>query len=927
MVFLFLAVAFVPLHAQSTSFPFHIKVELISSSTQYPAVQISWYGLPIASPLPVYYSVYRSDATNNKFKLLFNKLSVFTILDSMIIKGSSYSYYVTASLRDTLLGCSDTATIKIGPLQPPATKTASIHGLVHSDGTFMRLPNVMVEAININSTTPASVCYTDSSGNYALAVLPGNYYLYFFKTGYAYEYYDDQPTIASAKLLSLKAGDSLNADAGLKVLIPPPDPIPCFVFGYVTDDNTALPLPNTKVTIMSWLNSVPGTEVVTDSNGFFKESVHAGEYSLYFEKDGYTSEYFDNQPTIKTATKFILQTGDTIFAKVGLSPSRPPVSKVAYIYGTVVVDNTNAPLAKVAVSAISLLNAVPGMVAYTGEDGKYLLKTAPGDFYLYFTKDGYTPEYFDNQSSIKTAIKLSLRAGDSVFAGCTLSPKTTPPPVPGTAWLCGFITDATTGAPLPHVGVQAIGSLNCYFAPSVKTDSTGMFSINVRSMADYYLYFSKNEYISQYYDNQPTFKTATKITPKTGDSILLKAALLKVVKPATYTIKGNVAGDNNNPVKAIVSIFRLRNSTYHWSNAAVKTDSSGNYSFQAHANDTLVLFVYPLNRDFISQYYNDKKTFNEADRLVISGNLTDINFILAHKLTLPNGISGLVRDSSGNPVQAHVAAYHLAKGKFDKQYAAVADSTGKYAFGNIPPGGYILKVYPMNNYRPTYFRYDEVQTLSWKKADSVMVDSSTLLTDINFSVIPRADSGFSIVHGVVRSNNMEIPGVCVYILDAADNLISYGITDEKGSYLITDLVAGTYRLLTDIPQFGSTTINPLTLDATKSDVEININLSSESATMIESGKKELIKTFTLDQNYPNPFNPETTIRYSLLNTAQVKLSVYDYLGREVATLVDSEQQPGTYSTLFRAKDISSGVYLYKLQVGHQILSRKLTFLK
>jgi len=80
--------------------------------------------------------------------------------------------------------------------------------------------------------------------------------------------------------------------------------------------------------------------------------------------------------------------------------------------------------------------------------------------------------------------------------------------------------------------------------------------------------------------------------------------------------------------------------------------------------------------------------------------------------------------------------------------------------------------------------------------------------------------------------------------------------------------------------------------------------------------------FTLTQNYPNPFNPTTVINYQLNSPGYITLKIYDNLGREISTLVNSYQNTGTYQVNFDASKLTSGVYIYRIKVGNKLLQSK-----
>ena len=90
---------------------------------------------------------------------------------------------------------------------------------------------------------------------------------------------------------------------------------------------------------------------------------------------------------------------------------------------------------------------------------------------------------------------------------------------------------------------------------------------------------------------------------------------------------------------------------------------------------------------------------------------------------------------------------------------------------------------------------------------------------------------------------------------------------------------------------------------------------------------KIVTETKLFANYPNPFNPSTVIKYQLSDASQVSLKVYDVMGREIANLVNSYQNKGSYDVTFNANNFSSGIYFYKLNANGKQLINKMLLMK
>ena len=105
-----------------------------------------------------------------------------------------------------------------------------------------------------------------------------------------------------------------------------------------------------------------------------------------------------------------------------------------------------------------------------------------------------------------------------------------------------------------------------------------------------------------------------------------------------------------------------------------------------------------------------------------------------------------------------------------------------------------------------------------------------------------------------------------------------------------------------------------------------------NSTTVSVDEELLPIQYALYQNYPNPFNPTTTLRYDIPENSYVTITIYDMLGRHIKTLINQTQDAGYRSIIWDAtndygKPVSSGIYLYQIQAGEYMQTKKMVLLK
>jgi hypothetical protein len=532
--------------------------------------------------------------------------------------------------------------------------------------------------------------------------------------------------------------------------------------------------------------------------------------------------------------------------------------------------------------------------------------------------------------------------------------------------------------PLPNIQILILNKKPSIVAAvfdnemTILTDSIGSYTAKVDS-GSYYIQARpycnpllmsaipcfNSVYLPEWYDNSPTLNGATAVLVSSPAIVTADFTLHKLVKPVPEKISGIVTDTSGTPIANTQVIVSLASNTsagtvalpegekmsaMQDSNFGVfvrvlftaMTDKSGKYTITADSG--MAYFVSAHARGYLLQYYNGENNELKADTLKLSQNTTGINFALSPVPVVTASISGSVKDSSGTGVVSRVILYVSRKVASNARYdwdrlsrSIHTDSTGLFTFEKVPNGKYIIQVVPFKGYMPAFYSASDCGARSPKLADSIIVANQQSVSGLDVCVKAATGNGGGSIRGFVKNaNGAGLSGVVVSATGSngnTDNL--YGTTGSDGSYLITNLDAGSYTLSADKVGFNSSELNSITIDYSSGIFNSNSNnlvLSDNSLTEVQT-PNALPVNFELDQNYPNPFNPSTIIKYSIPANSFVQIRVYDVIGREVSTLVKAQMNAGTYNVTFNADNMPSGIYFYRIEAGNFIQTRKMILLK
>ena len=170
----------------------------------------------------------------------------------------------------------------------------------------------------------------------------------------------------------------------------------------------------------------------------------------------------------------------------------------------------------------------------------------------------------------------------------------------------------------------------------------------------------------------------------------------------------------------------------------------------------------------------------------------------------------------------------------------------------------------------------------------------------------------------------------VVLLSKEGNYIGGGAVEQPASGAYTEFVANMVYSAPDVPDTAYIQVvlaNAGGLVHPGSVFHLDDFAWGAAVTDVRQSPATLPTEFRLEQNYPNPFNPVTVVRYEVPEATDLKLAVYDLLGREVAVLANERQAPGSYEVPFDGSRLASGIYLYSLHAGNFVQTRRMILLK
>ena len=626
------------------------------------------------------------------------------------------------------------------------------------------IPNVqaMAQDVGDNLMYPGT---SDADGYYAITGLkPGSYKVGFYTQNagnYLEEWYNDKASFENADTILLAAKQTIgNIDAQLAE--------GGIISGHVTDESSnGIEGINVYIYNLSYSN-IKSTS--TDSEGNYAiGGIPGGNYKVFFRgyRQNNVPEWYNNKTSFETADQISVTVGQTT---PGIDAQ---LAQGGMISGRVTDANGNG-IANVSANVHNQNNEILYQHCHTDILGNYTIYgIPPGTYKIDFTcySINYLSEWYNDKSTFETA--------DPVIV--TLNQTT--PGIDAQLAQGGIINGAvtgTTGTPLESIRIEARISSNVV-SGSAYTDSSGQYSLQGLPAGTYKIYFYNNgqDYFNEWYNNKTTFETADPLNVTAGQTIPnIDAQLVQGGR-----ISGTVTDSSGNPIfNAAVDIYDMNNNSI----VGVGTNSSGYYlTTTLPAGNYKIRFTPPYGSVYISEWYNDKTSFADADAIPVTAGQTTPG--VDAQLLTGGSVTGTVTDISGNPIQNVNVCVYITSGSYK---SALTNPEGKYEVVGMATGNY--KVY-FNAASTGYCSEWYIDKSTYAVADPVAVTVEETTAEIDAQLI----LGGTLTGRVADESGNGIQGVRARLYDSANKVVSTVTTNASGNYTISGILPGSYRVYFD----------------------------------------------------------------------------------------------------------------------------------
>jgi hypothetical protein len=689
-------------------------------------------------------------ASGNYLGEWYNDKSSFSIADPVSVSVGLTTTGIDAQLADG------------GAISGRVTDSTGTVGIANVDVQLHDLSHHLLQG---NST--------DNNGYYTIRGLPAGDYKVEFRTNntpgnYVGEWYNDKNTFESAETVSLTAGQTLTGidaqlvDGG-------------GVGGRVTDSSGTIGIANVNVQIYDF-SEYRFNGVTTDSDGYYTiYGLPAGDYKIQFDTSwgvgNHTGEWYNDKDSFANADPVSVTVGQTTMGiDAQLSEGGAVSGRVTDSSGTVGIYNVEVQVWD--------LNHYWMNGTSTDSEGYYTVQGLPsGDYKIEFrtnwTPGDYIGEWYNDKDSFDNADAVLVIVGQTT-AGIDAQ-------LADGGSISGRVTNSSGTVGINNVYVN-ICDMNQYWLPGVSTDSDGYYTIHGLPAGDYKIdfrtYNAAGNYVREWYNDQDSFENADPVSVTVGQTTTGIDAQLA----DGGSISGRVTDSSANGIQNIdVQVYDSNNNHIN----SGSTDSNGDYTVNClPPGDCKVYFETSNAGNYITEWYNDKGAFDEADAVAVTAGQTTGN--IDAQLAEGGIISGRVTNESAEGIEGiQVRVFDLAGMWIN---AVDTDANGDYTMERLEAGSYKVDFYTAFT-GESYVRewYNDKDTLN--NADVVEVTAgSTLTLD---AVLER---GGTISGRVTNDSAAGIQNVRVDVKDMNNIRKAYAFTDGNGDYTVKGFPGGSYKV-------------------------------------------------------------------------------------------------------------------------------------